>query len=52
MEKMGVRTAGAAQVETRFRYNPDVKSLPAMAPAVMPMLQLMLSKHPLMGSVS
>ena len=29
-------------VETRFRYNPDVKSLPAMAPAVMPMLLLML----------
>jgi ribosome-dependent ATPase len=39
---MGVRTAGAAQVETRFRYNPDVKSLPAMVPAVIPMLLLML----------
>ena len=35
----GVALAG---VETRFRYNPDVKSLPAMAPAVMPLLLLML----------
>lgn len=33
---------GAAVVETRFRYNPDVKSLPAMVPAVMPLLLLML----------
>ncbi|MBK7249895.1 MAG: ribosome-associated ATPase/putative transporter RbbA [Gammaproteobacteria bacterium] len=33
---------GMAGIETRFRYNPDVKSLPAMAPAVMPMLLLML----------
>lgn len=33
---------GVAQVETRFRYNPDVKSLPAMVPAVMPLLLLML----------
>ena len=33
---------GAADVETRFRYNPDVKSLPAMVPAVMPLLLLML----------
>src|SRR5690606_8123357 len=24
--------AGAATIETRFRYNPDVKSLPAMVP--------------------
>ena len=29
-------------METRYRYNPDVKSLPAMVPAVMPLLLLML----------
>lgn len=29
-------------VETRFRYNPDVKSLVAMVPAVIPMLLLMI----------
>ena len=33
---------GLVNVETRYRYNPDVKSLPAMVPAVMPMLLLML----------
>ena len=31
-----------AGVETRFRYNPDVKSLPAMVPAAIPILLLML----------
>ncbi len=29
-------------LETRFRYNPDVKSLVAMVPAVIPMLLLMI----------
>ncbi len=39
----GVATgAGAATVETRYRYNPDVKSLPAMVPAVIPLLLLMI----------
>jgi ribosome-dependent ATPase len=33
---------GAATVETRFRYNPDVKSLPSMVPAVIPILLLMI----------
>ncbi len=33
---------GAAVVETRFRYNPDVRSLPAMVPAVIPLLLLMI----------
>ncbi len=33
---------GLATIETRFRYNPDVKSLPAMVPAVIPMLLLMV----------
>jgi len=36
------QTAGAVSVETRFRYNPDVKSLPSMVPAVIPMLLLMI----------
>lgn len=35
-------TAPAANVETRFRYNPDVQSLPAMVPAVIPLLLMML----------
>ena len=34
--------AGAASVETRFRYNPDVESLPAMVPAVIPMLLMLI----------
>ncbi|MDL2336408.1 MAG: ribosome-associated ATPase/putative transporter RbbA [Pseudomonadota bacterium] len=29
-------------LETRFRYNPDVKSLPAMVPAVIPLLLMMI----------
>jgi ribosome-dependent ATPase len=35
-------TAGPATVETRYRYNPDVRSLPAMVPAVIPLLLLMI----------
>jgi ribosome-dependent ATPase len=31
-----------ATIETRFRYNPDVKSLVAMVPAVIPLLLLMI----------
>lgn len=38
--ELGITAAGAATVETRFRYNPDVKSLPAIVPAVIPMLLL------------
>ncbi|MCC6870439.1 MAG: ribosome-associated ATPase/putative transporter RbbA [Burkholderiales bacterium] len=34
-------TGSPAVVETRFRYNPGVKSLPAMVPAVIPLLLLM-----------
>ena len=33
---------GLADIVTRFRYNQDVRSLPAMVPAVMPLLLLML----------
>ena len=35
-------TVGLASVETRFRYNPDVKSLQAMVPAVIPILLMLL----------
>jgi ribosome-dependent ATPase len=35
-------TTTAATIETRFRYNPDVKSLPAMVPAVIPLLLMMI----------
>jgi len=35
-------SSGAAIIETRFRYNPDVKSLPSMVPAVIPLLLLMI----------
>ena len=31
-----------AIIEARFRYNPDVKSLPAMVPGVIPMLLMMI----------
>lgn len=31
-----------ANIETRFRYNPDVKSLPAMVPGIMTMLMLLI----------
>ncbi|MHB8811388.1 MAG: ABC transporter permease, partial [Desulfobulbaceae bacterium] len=36
------RSAGLINIETRFRYNPDVKSLVAMVPAVIPMLLMMI----------
>ena len=32
----------SADIQTRFRYNPDVQSMPAMVPAVITMLLLML----------
>ena len=32
----------AATIELRYRYNPDVKSLPAMVPAVIPILLLLI----------
>src|SRR5690606_8554267 len=36
------RLVGPATVELRYRYNPDVKSLVAMVPAVIPLLLLMI----------
>ncbi|WP_294444512.1 ribosome-associated ATPase/putative transporter RbbA [uncultured Sphingomonas sp.] len=44
-EQMRMAGAGGSvsiSVENRFRYNPDVKSLPAMVPTVIPLLLLML----------
>ncbi len=35
-------TAGLANIETRYRYNPDVRSLPAMVPAVIPLLLMLI----------
>jgi ribosome-dependent ATPase len=35
-------TAALVSIETRFRYNPDVQSLPAMVPAVIPLLLLLI----------
>ena len=40
--RFGRKLASPASLETRFRYNPDVRSLPAMVPAVMPLLLLMI----------
>ncbi len=41
-QQRGVMPSEPMTVETRFRYNPDVKSLPAMVPAVIPLLLLMM----------
>jgi len=38
----GIAAPPAATIETRFRYNPDVRSLPAMVPGIMALLMLML----------
>ena len=42
LRERGIALPQAASIETRFRYNPDVKSLPAMVPAVIALLLLML----------
>ena len=34
--------SAAMNIETRFRYNPDVKSLPAMVPSVIPILLMLI----------
>jgi ribosome-dependent ATPase len=41
-ERAGASAPVIAGLETRFRYNPDVKSLNAMVPAVIPLLLLLL----------
>ena len=42
LEHSGYKMSSAVNVETRFRYNPDIKSLPAMAPALFPLLILLI----------
>ncbi len=41
-ERLGATPASLSSVELRYRYNPDVKSLQAMVPAVIPMLLMMI----------
>ncbi|QJQ00519.1 ribosome-associated ATPase/putative transporter RbbA [Herbaspirillum rubrisubalbicans] len=40
--RLGQSIGQAATIETRYRYNPDVKSLPAMVPAIIPLLLMMI----------
>ncbi|BCZ12579.1 MAG: ribosome-associated ATPase/putative transporter RbbA [Acinetobacter sp.] len=42
LEQSGYKTSSTVSVETRYRYNPDIKSLPAMTPAVLPLLLLLI----------
>ncbi|WP_321945871.1 ribosome-associated ATPase/putative transporter RbbA [Paraburkholderia sp. J10-1] len=41
-QRLGTAVQSPVTVQTRFRYNPDVRSLPAMVPAVIPVLLLMM----------
>ena len=40
--QLGQDVTASATIETRFRYNPDVKSLPAMVPSVVVIVLLMI----------
>ena len=40
--RLGQSVTGSASIETRYRYNPDVRSLPAIVPAVIPILLMMI----------
>ncbi|MBV5305842.1 MAG: ribosome-associated ATPase/putative transporter RbbA [Desulfobulbaceae bacterium] len=40
--RLGIQLTAASTLETRYRYNPDVQSLPAMVPAILPMLLMMI----------
>ncbi|PLY57497.1 ABC transporter ATP-binding protein/permease [Herbaspirillum sp. BH-1] len=42
LHRLGQTLATPATIETRYRYNPDVKSLPAMVPAIIPLLLMMI----------
>ncbi len=41
-ERLGYMPTSAIDIETRYRYNPDVKSLPAIVPAVIPILLMLI----------
>ncbi len=40
--RRGYDVSSSVNIETRFRYNPDVKSLVAMVPAVIPLLLMLI----------
>ena len=40
--ELGRSLPAAFEIETRFRYNPDVRSLPAIVPATIPLLLLLI----------
>jgi ribosome-dependent ATPase len=40
--RVGQKLTTPATIDLRYRYNPDVKSLPAMVPAVIPLLLLLI----------
>jgi len=40
--RLGIPLSTPSTLETRYRYNPDVRSLPAMVPAVIPLLLMMI----------
>lgn len=42
LEQSGYPAKNVVDIETRYRYNPDIKSLPAMAPAIFPLLLLLI----------
>lgn len=42
LEQTGYSSAANVNIETRYRYNPDIKSLAAMAPAIFPLLLLLI----------
>jgi len=42
LARRAASTSAMASIETRFRYNPDVKSLMAMVPAVIPLLLMLI----------
>jgi ribosome-dependent ATPase len=41
-ESLGLSASASADIALRYRYNPDVQSLPAMVPAVIPMLLMVI----------
>ena len=41
-ERLGQSLSPPFSIETRYRYNPDVESLPAIVPAVIPILLLLI----------
>ncbi len=43
-EQPAARYTSLISIETRYRYNPDVKSLPAIVPAVIPLLLMMIRR--------